>query len=100
MAILEALASGCTPVVTQECNFDELEPPPPEKPLGVIIRGGDMGSFVSAVEELLRNPARRQALAEAGRHFVSSRFTWQKVTADLEAAYRRILAGEKLPANP
>jgi glycosyltransferase involved in cell wall biosynthesis len=100
MAITEALAAGCPPVVTEECNFDELAPPAPQPPCGVIIDKGDMPAFVSAVETLLHNPAQRQSLAAAGRQLIASRFTWQKVAHDLEQVYRQILAGEKLPANP
>jgi glycosyltransferase involved in cell wall biosynthesis len=100
MAITEALAAGCVPVVTEECNFDELAPPAPQGARGVIIRDGDMGAFVRAVADLLQEGDRRRAMADAGRALVASRYTWQKIAGDLEAIYRRILAGEKFPANP
>ena len=100
MAITEALAAGCAPVVTEECNFDELDPPAPQNACGVIIGKGDMAAFVSAVDELLQNPAKRGALAAAGRELVAACFTWQRIGGQLEAIYRRIMAGETLPVNP
>lgn len=95
MAITEALAAGCAPVVTEECNFDELE----THKCGVIIKSGDMAAFVLAVAELLRDPARRAALGASGKSLVQSRFTWEIVARDLESVYRHILAGRPLPAD-
>jgi glycosyltransferase involved in cell wall biosynthesis len=100
MAITEALAAGCTPVVTEECNFDELELPAPQPPCGIIIRNGDMATFARAVGDLLNDPARRCALADVGRAVVLSRYTWQRIAADLESIYGRLVAGEKFPADP
>jgi glycosyltransferase involved in cell wall biosynthesis len=97
MAITEALAAGCPPVVTEECNFDELAE---EKACGVIIQGGDMRTFVEVAKGLLADGEKRQMLAAAGRDLVAARFTWQKIACELEQVYRRILAGERLPPNP
>jgi glycosyltransferase involved in cell wall biosynthesis len=100
MAITEALAAGTPPVITEECNFDELAPPASEPPSGIIIKNGDMSAFVAAVADLLQSPEKRRALAAAGRSLVSSRYTWQKIAAQLEQTYRDILAGKRLPAHP
>jgi glycosyltransferase involved in cell wall biosynthesis len=95
MAITEALAAGCVPVVTEECNFDELE----EFGCGVIIPHGDMPAFTQAVLELLDDPERRRQLAERGRKLVAERYVWEKIAADLERAYRWILAGRPIPVD-
>jgi glycosyltransferase involved in cell wall biosynthesis len=100
MAVTEALAAGCPPVVTEECNFDELAPPAPEPACGIIIEKGDMAAFVSAVAELLGNTEQRRTLAVAGRALVAERFTWRKIAGELERTYRDILAGKTLPPNP
>jgi len=100
MAITEALAAGCPPVVTEECNFDELAPAAPQSACGVIIAQGDMAKFVSAVAGLLRDTEKRRTLATAGRALVAERFTWQKVAGELEGTYRSILTGTTLPPNP
>jgi glycosyltransferase involved in cell wall biosynthesis len=96
MAVTEALAAGCPPVVTFECNFAELEPPPPGPPSGVIIKNGDMPAFAQAVIRLLQDPERRHSLAAAGQKLLAARFTWQKIAAALEKAYRYVLSGRSL----
>jgi len=92
MAITEALAAQCAAVVTEECNFDELE----EHKCGLIIRNGNMAAFVQSVEDLLNDAPRRQAMGAAGAAFVRTRCTWDRVACDLERVYRHILAGKPL----
>ena len=96
MAITEALAAGCAPVVTEECNFDELENG--SSPCGVIVRGGDMQAFAREVEELLSpiGELRRARMGDAGKRLVSERFTWQRIAVDLEQVYAHVLAGGRL----
>jgi glycosyltransferase involved in cell wall biosynthesis len=43
--------------------------------------------FARAVVALLRDPARRAALGQAARTFVSQRFDWPTIVPRLEAAY-------------
>ncbi len=56
MAITEALGAGCVPVVTEECNFDELEGDQTNEKCGIIVRGvagkgaGEMEAFTREVE--------------------------------------------------
>lgn len=104
MAVTEALAAGVPPVVTEECNFDELMPADSAAGAGagagVIIKGGDMGAFVGAVGDLLENPERRRSLAMSGQGMVARQFTWQKLAAQLEGVYRDILQGKRLEAAP
>jgi glycosyltransferase involved in cell wall biosynthesis len=95
MAITEALAAHCPAVVTEECNFDELE----KLNCGVIIRNGDMTAFTRAVEDLLNDGPRREAFGAAGASFVNACCTWDKVACDLERVYRHILSGSPLPAD-
>jgi glycosyltransferase involved in cell wall biosynthesis len=95
MAITEALAAGCVPVVTEECNFDELN----EFDCGTIIHDGNMPAFTQAVLDLLEDSERRTELAARGRRLVAERYTWEKVTEDLERVYRWILAGRAVPVD-
>ena len=99
MAITEALAAGCAPVVTEECNFDELEGGSAAS--GVIVRGGDMKAFAHEVAELLSpiGELRRARLGEAGRRLVGERFTWQRIAGDLEQVYQHVLTGGRLSAS-
>ncbi len=53
---------------------------------GLSVPPGDVQALASALSELLADPARQQAMGEAGRISVSERFTEQRhVTALLEA---------------
>jgi glycosyltransferase involved in cell wall biosynthesis len=95
MAITEAMAASCPVVVTEECNFDEIEETPPGAS-GVIIKGGDMNTFVDAVDKMFADPAARRRMGMNGAGLVRERFTWEKVAADLEKVYRHVLAGKAL----
>jgi glycosyltransferase involved in cell wall biosynthesis len=95
MAITEALGVGKPVVVTEECNFDEVEDPV-AGPCGVIVKGGDMTAFAAAVEKLLTDPDLRACMGANGAALVSSRFTWERIASDLEQVYRHILAGKPL----
>lgn len=45
--------------------------------------------FASAANELLADPARRAAMGARGRLLVEEKFTWPRVAAQMEEAYRR-----------
>ena len=91
MAITEAMAAGCPVVVTEECNFDEVEP----NRTGRIIRRGDMGAFIDATSELLKDGPTRQAMGAAGRQLVHDRFTWEQIGHDLLEVYGWAQAGRE-----
>jgi glycosyltransferase involved in cell wall biosynthesis len=42
-------------------------------------------AFAAAIAALLRDPARRRSLGDAGRHLVETRFSWPSVTRAFEA---------------
>jgi glycosyltransferase involved in cell wall biosynthesis len=90
MAITEALAASLPPVVTEECNFDELE----EAKAGIIIKNGDMQAFVDACQNLLMDLEKRKSFGARGRLLVESDFTWDQIAQRVEDAYRNILAGK------
>ena len=95
MAITEALGAGCTPVVTEDCNYDELA----QSDSGIIIPGGDMRAFAQSIVDLLGDAPRSQRLAANGRKLVAENYTWEKIGENLEQIYRFILAGNRLPAD-
>jgi glycosyltransferase involved in cell wall biosynthesis len=98
MAITEALGAGCPVVVTEECNFDEVEDPE-MGPCGVIIRQGNVQAFVDATHRLLNDAESRAKMGANGRALVQSRFTWEQIARDLDRVYRHILAKKPLPAD-
>jgi glycosyltransferase involved in cell wall biosynthesis len=94
-AILEALAAGCPPVITDSCNFDEVA----REGCGLILPDDDMVRFAQATAALLADAPRRGAMAAAGKKLVANRFTWDILAAELDQLYRWILDGNKLPTD-
>jgi glycosyltransferase involved in cell wall biosynthesis len=84
LKILEALAAG-RPVVSTPLGAEGLELAPGRDLLVADL----VAPFADAVVVLLRDPARRQALADHGHAAVAARYTWDHVLAPLEQAYRK-----------
>ena len=53
--------------------------------------GEDAGELAAAVTELLDDPDRREAFAAAGRAHVLDTFSVQRLVADIDGLYRRLL---------
>ncbi|MEA5421515.1 glycosyltransferase family 4 protein [Spirulina sp. CCNP1310] len=84
---LEALAAG-VPVVGSDRALEGLTIDPQG-----AIRANTVGEFVAAIAGLLRSPEQRQALAQAGRQYIETHFTWQAAAA----RYATVLAGAMPP---
>lgn len=59
---------------------------------GLIFPEGDAGALASILTELAGDPARRAALAAAGRDRVLTHFTQAQVAAETAAVYREMLS--------
>jgi glycosyltransferase involved in cell wall biosynthesis len=92
--ILEALALG-TPVVSTTVGADGLDLVPGRH----LAIGDTPDAFAGEVIRLLRDPAARQALAEAGRARVAQRYTWESIGEALGGDVRR-LASRWRPSPP
>jgi glycosyltransferase involved in cell wall biosynthesis len=55
---------------------------------GFLVEPGDVVSFAAAVVRLLRNPALGQRLGRAAARDVRERFSWRRLAAVVERAYR------------
>lgn len=60
---------------------------------GLLCPPGDAAAVAEAIITLLRDPALRRRLGARGRELVRERFSWQYMTAELEALYNEALAG-------
>ncbi|NPV70662.1 MAG: glycosyltransferase [Firmicutes bacterium] len=78
--VLEALAAGRA-VVSTSLGYEGLEVVPGVH-LEVVDKPAD---FAAAVVGLLRDPARRAALAAAGRRLVEERYSWRMVSQVLQS---------------
>ncbi|MFS2076587.1 glycosyltransferase, partial [Curtobacterium sp. CT11-133] len=87
---LEAMACG-RPVVASSVGglIDTVV----EDATGLHVPPRDEHAVAQAVGALLDDPDRREAYGRAGRERADARYTWQKVAADSERVYERLLAG-------
>jgi glycosyltransferase involved in cell wall biosynthesis len=86
LPVLEAMAHG-TPVITASGTATEEV----AGDAGLVVPPGDPAALAEALQSLLEDPARAQALGAAGRERARS-FTWER-TADLTAAAYAEAAG-------
>ncbi|WP_395816040.1 glycosyltransferase [Curtobacterium flaccumfaciens] len=93
---LEAMACG-RPVVASSVGglIDTVV----EDATGLHVPPRDETAVAVAVGALLDDPERREAYGRAGRQRAESRYTWQKVAADSERVYERLLAGTTSSAS-
>jgi glycosyltransferase involved in cell wall biosynthesis len=85
--LVEALACG-VPVI----GSDSGEVPFLIRRLGggLVVPEGDVMALATAMTELMREPARRRALAEAGRASVLASYTHQAVAATMRDVFLRV----------
>ncbi len=85
----EGLLCGTPAVVTDDCGCGELVA---EARAGDLVRYGDPHALARALDGLLSDPRRRQAMVARGRRFIEKHFAWERIAIQTEAAYRRTLA--------
>lgn len=87
LKIFEALAMA-KPVVSTAVGAEGLPLVPGEH----FIQADDPAEFARAVTSLLRNPARRRALGQAGRRLVEERYAWARVAREFETRCEEVLS--------
>ncbi len=96
MAITEAMAAGLPVVITDACNFDEVE----KQHAGIVIRNGDMPGFAGAVGVLLSDAPLRLAMGSNGKKLVREQFTWEATGEKLERLYQSLIARrDEIPSD-
>ena len=58
----------------------------------ILVPPGDVGELGAAIEELLDDPQRREAMGRAGRQRVLDTFSWRAVASATAAAYEEVIA--------
>jgi N-acetyl-alpha-D-glucosaminyl L-malate synthase BshA len=87
LSILEAMCFGCPSVSTRVGGIPEVV----ENDVnGVLVPAGDAGALTSALEDLIRDPARRRALGEAAQARGRALFSAEAIVPRYEALYRRL----------
>ncbi len=87
LKIYEALAMGKA-VVSTAIGAEGL----PLEEGKHIVRADDPGDFARQVLALLEDPARREALGDAGRALMEERFSWSRVAQEFEAHCREVVS--------
>jgi glycosyltransferase involved in cell wall biosynthesis len=86
--IQEALARGVPVVQPSHGSFPELIQ---QTGGGVLVPPGDAVALAEAIAELLRDPSRRQSLADAGRRAVEVNLTEDRMAARMLGMYQALL---------
>lgn len=58
---------------------------------GRVVPAGNSSALVSAIDELLQNPAQRQALGQAARQRILAQFSWQVKAQRLSHFYHKVV---------
>ncbi|WP_173924178.1 glycosyltransferase [Agromyces sp. Marseille-P2726] len=92
---LEAMASGRAVVASSVGGLIDTVV---HARTGLHVPPRDPTAVAGAIRELLEDPARADRLGSAGRRRVESRYSWDRVAADTERAYRTALRRPRLAA--
>ncbi|HEX4076856.1 MAG TPA: glycosyltransferase family 4 protein [Candidatus Acidoferrales bacterium] len=87
--LVEAMSCGKAVVVTDAGG-------PPHivlKEGALFVPVGDSEALSKALIEVLRDPARREAMGRHNRQVVEASMSWERVTARLESIYQTVLSG-------
>jgi glycosyltransferase involved in cell wall biosynthesis len=89
-AVLEAMAMGLPIIATRVSGNEDVVA---DGDNGLLVPPGDPHALAEAILDLVRNPDRRRAFAEAARASVPERFGAGRLVADTLALYDSLLQG-------
>ena len=103
LAVLEAMAARRPVVATAVGGLPEVLQDDGEgsdevgaDTCGVLVPPGDPAALAKAVAGILADPSRARLLGEQAHRRVALQFSLSRMTAELEAVYRRVLAEDDL----
>ena len=95
IVLVEAMAAGAPVVASDLPAFSRVLDGGRS---GVLFPTGDPAALAAVLGDLLGDPARRQAVGEAGRRH-SRRYDWSAVAADVLAVYETVVEGTSAVAG-
>ncbi|KZS80386.1 hypothetical protein A4G29_11750 [Mycobacterium kansasii] len=63
---------------------------------GRLVPPRDPEALAEALSSLLRDPGRRAALGTSGRQRARTRYTWDRIAADTERIYGKVVPARRL----
>ena len=85
---LEAMACATAVVGSRTGGIPEVVA---DGETGLLVPPGDPGQLAEALNALLRDPARAQAMGQAGRKRAVAEFGWQAIAAQTAALYAKLV---------
>ena len=93
ITLLEAMACGAPMVLADNPGFRSVIG---DSDVAAMLPHEDDAAWAEAVTALIRDPARRQAMTDAGLARVQ-RFAWPRVTDEIVEVYQRVLRKRRAP---
>ena len=90
LAIVEAMAGGVPVVATATPGACEIIR---DNETGRLVPINDVKAMAGTISLVLKNPEKRQQIAESARRMVTERFSLDRMVSDTEAVYRDVLKG-------
>lgn len=95
--VLEAMAAGLPVIGTNIAGTEQLLV---DGKNGYMVAVDDEAALGARIKELIENPARREAMGEAGREEVANHWSWNARAAELETVAEEILQRRGLDRSP
>ncbi|MFN0052118.1 MAG: glycosyltransferase [Planctomycetales bacterium] len=86
--VLEGMAAGLPVVASNVEGIAELVQ---DQTTGLVVSPGSPGALAAGMLTLLSDPPRAQTMGSAGQAFVREHCSWERMAADYQALYRRLL---------
>jgi glycosyltransferase involved in cell wall biosynthesis len=90
LSVLESMRCGLPVVATDVGGVGEAVQ---DGRTGRLVPPRDAGALAEAILDVLRDPARREAMGQAARNAVERRFSVERMVDDVAALYRALLSG-------
>ncbi len=96
LTMLEAMASGNALVAARAGAAEAVVT---GGQIALLVPAGDATALATALETLMRDPARTAAMGERARDYVASQFSIESEAKKIAAVYRRVLGRDTAPQN-
>ena len=97
VSLIEACAAGRAVIGTRVGGVADIVAPGLN---GLLVPSGDAKALAAAIEELIANPDRRQAMGAAGQRLVMQRYGSDRMVRELQEVYMKLLKRASLKPEP